>query len=361
MAQILDINGNWIDDGQPAQGLINSKKVEGQKYQVEVGQNEQGQPIYEEQAYKATAPILKESYAPGEEAQYIADLSTMTHQGIGQQAASAETGTDTWQAHSTGTEETFTPEEAIDLYNKMDPRLANDRNMSSRLTGANAYYESEGDFRPGGERATSQNFKDYITQSEIDSAKQSRNMAILGSLMVGGIAGGAVLAGGVAAGGGGAAAAGSGAAASGGAGAIGATTAAEAAAGSSALASQLSPYLAAEGAAAAGGGAAAAGGSGSGGALGASNSFLSSPTGKFLASQAVGLGSKALAGGKEKEQNPGLVNSSQNKPQQQQPTVINYYGNRPQETPQYTPKPISIANGSMYGSGSGWGSSISTY
>ena len=149
--------------------------------------------------------------------------------------------------------------------------------------------------------------------------------------------------------------------------AMGATTAAEAAAGSSALAGQLSPYLAAEGAAAGGaaagaGGSGATAGSGSGSAMASANKFLGSPVGKFVASQGVGLAMKAANGngGSENNSGSGLMNSNQNTQQQKPPVINNYYNQQPQQAPQ-APKTIASANGTMYGSGSGWGGKISAY
>lgn len=331
------------------EGLINANKNAGKKTQVEVGQNEQGQSIFEERDYVEPVPILKESYAAGQESQYLKDIEARLNDGTGIKGGNDETGAGTWIGRAPETPEVFTSEQALDLYNKMDPRLANDPYMASVLGSASRYYKAEGDFKPGGERATLQNFTDYQKQAAIDGAKKEKNLKIAAAVMLAAVGGAGVLAGGAAAGGGGAAAAGA-SGASAGAG-TGAAAGGAAAAGGSGL---TSAQIAAASAEAVASGGAAGAGSGWAGV----NSLLGTPVGKFAAGQVVGLGVKTLTGaGNGKQQNPGLMNSNQNKPQ---PIVNNYYGNQ-QQPQQKAPKPIAGANAGMYSSGSGWGGSISTY
>ena len=354
-----DQNG-WYDNMQPLpSSLINSttpKFTEAEKpkqVQIQVGQTEQGEPIWETQdAASQPAKLgLKDAYTAGQEADYANDLQNTLDSGVGIKASSMETGEDTWQGYMPEKAETFTPEQAIELYNNMDTRLANDPVMAGRLAAANKYYKEEGAFIPGSNLATADNFKSYIVQSDLDAAKQQKNQGYLAAATLGLITGGAMLAGGAAGAGGAAVASGTGTATGG-----GLTSAQLAAASAEAVAS---------GGAAGGAAASTAAGSGMGATAGGTGaSFLSSPMGKFAVGQGISLGAKALSGaGKDQKQNPGLMNSSQNRPAQQ-PIVNNYYSGqqqRPAPAPAPTPRPIASANGSMYGSGSGFGTSINKY
>lgn len=256
----------------------------------------------------------------------------------------------------------YTPEQAVDLYNRMDPALASDPVMLTHILRGKDYWKEEGDFTPGSDMTTADNLKSGMKQWKADDEKMGRNMWMASLAALAAFTGGAALAGAPAAGG----AAAAGAAEAGTGASMGAMSAGEAAAGNAALASQLSPYLAAEaggaeaGGAAAGGAVAAGGGGGSsGGLVSSANQFLGTPVGKFAASQGVGALASAMKGDGGGQQS-GLINSNQQS-QKSQPNVVNYYS---QPAPTYAvpaQKTIAPANASMYGSGSGWGSSISKY
>lgn len=334
-------DGYYVDDGQPSAGLINTKAPNPSgKETIQAGQDEQGNPIWAEQDI-APKQGLKDSYATGQESTYLNDLSNTVHQS----QVNASDSSDPSGGYTPATRETFTPEQAVELYNNMDSRLANDPTMASLLWKANNYYGEDGDFMPGGKAVNAKNFTDFLAQDKLDSEKKFAQNQAAGLAIVGGVAGGAMLGAGSLGGGGASLGAGGASGTS-----MGVMTAAEAASGSSALAGSLTPYLATPVAAGAGAAASAPG-------------FWGSTAGKALVSQGIGAGVKlATGGGESKNDKPGLINSTQPQQQQQQPTVINYYGSGQQQQKQpEAPRPIASANGSMYGSGSGWGSSISTY
>lgn len=345
-------DGSYVDDGQGG-GLINANSAPASdRVQVQTGEDQYGNVIWGEQDAKAPEG-LQGAYEPGQEMQYVKDLQTTLDSGTGRKAASLETGEDTWQGYKPATSETFTPEQAVELYNRMDPRLANDPAMAAQLAKANQYFAKEGNFVPGGEGATAKNLTDFIAQDKIDAASRQAATQAVGLTLVGGIAGGAMLAG---AGAGGATV---------GEGANMANTAQQAfRAGELANAASAGETVAASGGAASGATSATSGGGGS--VMNSANQFLSSPVGKLAAGQGVGLLAKAASGGGYSNQS-GLINSTLNSQQNQQsqnakPTVINYYGTPASQTAaQAQPKTIATANASMYSKGSGWAGAISKY
>jgi hypothetical protein len=213
---------------------------------MQVGEDQYGNPIW---GYGAVPSGLQDSYAPGQEQEYLKHLSDT----INAPQTYASDSTEASGGYTPATAETFTPEQAVGLYNNMDKRLANDPYMASLLGKAGKYYSKEGDFTPGGQGATAQNFSDFIAQDKVDAATQQKNQALLAAVVLSAVGGGALMAGaGTSVGTG--TAIGTGATEAGTAGtlgtvagngtAMGASTAAEAASSQGILAGQLAPYAA---------------------------------------------------------------------------------------------------------------------
>lgn len=81
----------------------------------------------------------------------------------------------------------YTPEQALALWNKMDPALANDPVMLEQLVRAQGYFK-EGQFTPGAATATADVLKSAQDQWAVDKAKQDKNSSLFSSLVVAAIA-----------------------------------------------------------------------------------------------------------------------------------------------------------------------------
>jgi hypothetical protein len=292
-AQASDTGGQPLVSGDNTQGLASiAGGAQGpQQVQMQVGEDQYGNPIW---GYGPAPTGLQDSYAPGQEQDYLQHLEKTIY-GNGDTGPVGDAGNGESWRYTPEKTESFTPEQAVDLYNTMDPRLANDPAMAAQLAKASRYFSKEGDFTPGGQGATAKNLTDFMAQDAIDAASRQAVTQAVGLTLVGGIAGGAMLAGAGAGAGAGSTALGAGEAAGTVAGngtAMGATTAAEAASSQGILAGQLAPYAAEAGAAETGGLASLAGETGGTAANTAQQAFRAGEL-----ADAAGAGETAATGG----------------------------------------------------------------
>lgn len=133
--------------------------------------------------------FFQQAYTTGQEQKYIDDLRNS----LDRHEDGPEGGTNV-VGYKPKTVASYTPEQAVDLYNKMDPSLANDPAMLGMILKGEGYWKDEGHFAPGQAITTADNFKAGMKQWDVDQETRAnswaspRNLAKIAAVAVGGYA-----------------------------------------------------------------------------------------------------------------------------------------------------------------------------
>lgn len=133
--------------------------------------------------------FFQQAYNTGQEQKYIDDLRNS----LDRHEDGPEGGTNV-AGYKPKTVASYTPEQAVDLYNKMDPSLANDPTMLGMILKGEGYWKDEGHFAPGQAITTADNFKAGMKQWDVDQETRAnswaspRNLAKIAAVAVGGYA-----------------------------------------------------------------------------------------------------------------------------------------------------------------------------
>ena len=133
--------------------------------------------------------FFQQTYTPGQEQKYVDDLRNS----LDRHEDGPEGGTNV-PGYKPQTLANYTPEQAVDLYNKMDPSLANDPAMLGMILKGEGYWKDEGHFAPGQKITTADNFKAGMKQWTVDQETREkswgspRNLAKIAAVAVGGYA-----------------------------------------------------------------------------------------------------------------------------------------------------------------------------
>lgn len=130
--------------------------------------------------------FFQTSYAPGQEQNYIHSLQSSSR------AVEIKAATDLgfgdligigdgvgYEGYIPTTVAHYTPEQAVDLYNKMDPRLADDPEMLKNILRGESYWKKEGHFAPGQAITTAANLRAGMAQWVKDDQHRDRNHGIM--------------------------------------------------------------------------------------------------------------------------------------------------------------------------------------